>query len=208
MNRPKIRLTIEVLLDAPLGGNTIAEKAEKLFSEVRCVVPSAEMMGAKVEAETLWEKNEASDSDDVQSLIDTAYLRLLVVMEMVGLIADVRRDTIEVPHLDSHTSQPEPGVTHVVRVGRLVLYRSLFNGVRVWTVCGPRRLVEPGTRGSDAFLSEQIQICRDTEFRGVLSVLLNSLSSEHVSGLFNEKVEGSAYQLKVSQEFLGAQNEH
>jgi len=209
MNRPKLKLAIEVLFDAPFSGETIDEKAYKLLDEIRRVLPSVEMMGARVEAETLWEKNEASDSDDVLRLIDTAYLRFVAIADIIGVSpADVRRDMAKVPHLDSHTSKPEPAEAHVVRVGRLMLYRSYFNGVRVWAVCGQRRDVEAGTRGGEAFLSEQIQICRETEFKSILSLLLNALSSEQINSLFSAKVNETQYLLRLAEDFSDAQSEN
>jgi len=208
MKRPRLKLTIEVPFDAPFSGETIDEKAEKLIDEVRRVLPSAEMMGAKVEAETLWEKNEASDSDDVLRLIDTAFLRLIAIADIIGVNpADVRRDMAEVPHLDNHTSKPDPAEAHVVRVGRLMLYRSLFNGVRVWAVCGQRRDVEAGTRGGEAFLSEQVQVCRETEFKSILSLLLNALSSDQINSRFSAQVDETQYLLKVAEDFSDAQSE-
>ena len=206
MNRPRLKLTIEVPFDAPLSGETVEEKTDKLLDEVRRVLPSAEMLGARVEATTLWEKNEASDSDDVLRLIDTAFLRLVAIADIIGVdTADVRRDLTVVPHLDNHTSKPDPGEAHVVRVGRLLLYRSLFNGVLVWVVSGQRRDVEPGTHGGDAFLSEQVQVCRDTEFRGVLSVLLNALSSEKINSHFRAQVDESEYLIQVAEDSSAAQ---
>ena len=208
MNRPKLKLTIEVPFDAPFSGDTIDEKAEKLIDEVRRVLPSAEMMGAKVEATTLWEKNEASDSDDTLRLIDTAFLRLVAISEMIGVNpSDVRRGMAEVPHLASHSTKPEPAESHVVRVGRLMLYRSVFNGVRVWVVSGQRRDVEPGTHGGDAFLSAQVQVCRETEFKSILSLLLNALSSDQINSRFSAQVDETQYLLKLAEDSLPAQSE-
>jgi len=88
-----------------------------------------------------------------------------------------------------------------------MLYRSVFNGVRVWAVCGQRRDVEPGTRGGEAFLSEQVQICRETEFRNILSLLLNALSSDQINSRFSAKVDETQYLLKLGGDSFPAQNE-